>query len=88
MTSKTTFDGPSPTPGHNLDNRQVLDKMSKDYSLRMVNINSSCNKCRLVERLSQQGLSHFPVVVERTDNDDIEEAGRRFAQDIFPKILH
>ncbi|KAI9260736.1 hypothetical protein BDA99DRAFT_513057 [Phascolomyces articulosus] len=60
MTNKTTFDGPTATEGHTLDNR-------------------------LIERLAQQGLSHFPVVVERTDNDQqIEKAGERFMKSVFP----
>ncbi|KAI9498816.1 hypothetical protein BDB00DRAFT_799625 [Zychaea mexicana] len=60
MANKTTFDGPSATEGHTLDNK-------------------------LIERLAQQGLSHFPVVVERTEDDqEIETAGERFIKSVFP----
>ncbi|KAG2224638.1 hypothetical protein INT45_007883, partial [Circinella minor] len=40
---------------------------------------------KLIERLAQQGLSNFPVVVERTNNDqEIEKAGERFMKSVFP----
>ncbi|KAI8144947.1 hypothetical protein BJV82DRAFT_667486 [Fennellomyces sp. T-0311] len=60
MDSKTTFDGPTATEAHSLDNQ-------------------------LIERLAKQGLSDFPVVVERTESEqEIESAGKRFVQSVFP----
>lgn len=44
---------------------------------------------RLIERLAERGMSHYPVMVEQAHTDQqIEDAGHRFVEQAFAPLLH
>lgn len=51
------------------------------------NIHVTCD--RLIERLAERGMSHYPVMVEQAHTDQqIEDAGHRFVEQAFAPVLH
>lgn len=85
MTDKTTFDGPTPTDAHLLDQKYVYD----DTCCCVLSNNNHCCDDRLIERLAERGMSHYPVMVEQAHTDQqIEDAGHRFVEQAFAPLLH
>ncbi|CDS08945.1 hypothetical protein LRAMOSA10305 [Lichtheimia ramosa] len=83
---------------HFLDNKDSTPLEGKKYGVLMTDkttfdgpkpTDAHLLDQKLIERLAERGMSHYPVMVEQAHTDQqIEDAGHRFVEQAFAPVLH